>query len=252
MKLGISVCVYFTCHEHIRKADEALQSFKSEDHELHYVFVINKIIPEGLEFLRKYYPNAQYITLDKQESVSKCWNIGIEACFNSGCDYVFVPNTDIVCRYDAIDRLVEFSNKNSQFLLTTMVEYKDLATLHAQREIQDLHTVNHGTLYSAFMIRKELIDQVGKFDENFENAYFEDNDMAYRIIAGGCQSAVTNTSQCFHYGSVTIKNDRDLASRNNISFRKNEQYYIRKWGNTPGREQYKTPFNDPNKTIKDW
>lgn len=49
-----------------------------------------------------------------------------------------------------------------------------------------------------------------------------------------------------HLGSQTIKRVPELGWQNSVTFRRNHEYYIRKWGSPViGNEVFETPFNNP-------
>lgn len=93
-----------------------------------------------------------------------------------------------------------------------------------------------------FAIRRETWERVGKFDERFYPAYFEDNDYGYRMIyLHGISYKISSFFTPAHYRvSQTIKREPEI----NKNFDRNKRFYIRKWGGEPGYEQFKTPFNE--------
>ena len=92
------------------------------------------------------------------------------------------------------------------------------------------------------VLTPRLLHAVGYMDENFYPGYFEDNDYRYRQKLAGVQMSpfpLQNT----HITSSTLHSSKAFEERNRVTFAKNFEYYIDKWGGPPGRELYETPFD---------
>ncbi len=77
-------------------------------------------------------------------------------------------------------------------------------------------------VFSCVVTKREVLDKIGVFDENFFPAFFEDNDLKYRAIEAGYGIFVTNEACFFHFGSVTSKTlDQNLEA--------NRKYYYSKY-----------------------
>jgi GT2 family glycosyltransferase len=101
---------------------------------------------------------------------------------------------------------------------------------------------------------KQFIKKVGYFDEHFYPAYFEDNDMAYRMQRAGLSDFRRTDAVMFHKGSVTQFWNGEEEGRvvSHEAFRRNERYYQAKWGGGPGQEKFSVPYGTGQYTIKDW
>ncbi len=76
------------------------------------------------------------------------------------------------------------------------------------------------------LLRRELFEEVGYFDEGFEIGNFEDNDYSVRVKLLGKKLMIAQDSFIHHIGSVSIKAVGDrMAKVNN----QNESFYHRKW-----------------------
>lgn len=76
--------------------------------------------------------------------------------------------------------------------------------------------------FSCVITKKEVLDKIGWFDENYTPAFFEDNDFKYRAIESGYDCFVINTACFFHFGSVT-------SAKLNQKFEQNKDYYFKKY-----------------------
>jgi GT2 family glycosyltransferase len=94
--------------------------------------------------------------------------------------------------------------------------------------------------WCSFILSIDAYLKVGKFDEKFFPAYFEDNDYFRRMLLTGVN--ITNNAMlnpAIYRNSMTIQKSPEL----NNGFEKNRQYYISKWGGQPTQETFGTPFN---------
>lgn len=174
-------------------------------------------------------PNWRY-----NHGVSVGWNIGIEQSIYYGCDVVIIANDDVEFHSDTIRKLA-IGVWDRGYDLLTATNTRDLPT--AERFSFDDHPD-----FSCFAIRpEEFTEKFGKFDENFSPAYFEDNDMAYRVKTAGGKYGRRLDAGMYHKGSVT-QNWGGGQVVSGAMFESNRAYYERKWGGTPGNELYTIPF----------
>ena len=76
-------------------------------------------------------------------------------------------------------------------------------------------------VFSCVITKREVLDEIGVFDEKFFPAFFEDNDLKYRAIEAGYGIYVTNEAGFYHFGSVTsVKHSQNME--------KNRAYYYSK------------------------
>jgi GT2 family glycosyltransferase len=95
--------------------------------------------------------------------------------------------------------------------------------------------------WCSFILSVDSYKKIGKFDENFFPAYFEDNDYFRRMMLLNVpiiMNAMLNP--IIYRNSMTILKTPEL----NNGFEKNRQYYISKWGGQPTQETFSTPFNE--------
>jgi GT2 family glycosyltransferase len=170
--------------------------------------------------------------------VSRGWNQGLYDAIDKEADYAVISNDDVVLRPGTVDKMVIGLN---DFDLVSAVN-SDNESVYGYDEHPD---------FSCFAVKpKEFIEKFGWFDENFSPAYFEDNDMARRMIVSGGTYRRDLNATMIHRGSVTQNMDSPIVTSD--MFEENRAYYIKKWGGQPGSELYSSPFNDASRTIKDW
>lgn len=95
--------------------------------------------------------------------------------------------------------------------------------------------------WCSFILSVDAYKKIGKFDENFFPAYFEDNDYFRRMMLLNIPIVMNAMLNPIIYrNSMTILKTPEL----NNGFEKNRQYYISKWGGQPTQETFSTPFNE--------
>lgn len=170
--------------------------------------------------------------------VSKGWNIGIQRAIEQKCDTLFILNDDAV-----------FMPGTMYKMMLGLSQGNDLVTGFNTRDENYDHLKSAKFIeapdFSCFVIDPmRFVNRFGWFDENFSPAYFEDNDMHYRMrLAGGL--AVKHTkAPFFHKGSVTQNWEGQQVVTGSM-FEKNREYYRWKWGGLPGEETRTEPNIQP-------
>ena len=93
--------------------------------------------------------------------------------------------------------------------------------------------------WCAFIISKEIWNKVGRFDECFFPAYYEDNSYAYRMKLNGVAHIKTPLLNPFVYrASQTLEKDFSILEAR----KKNKHLSIEMWGGEPTKEKYKVPY----------
>jgi GT2 family glycosyltransferase len=246
MKVGIGFAAYIANDEHFRYAVETLDSVQSAEHEISFCGVANFIAKEEYN---AYVQSKGDLLFNPENNVSMGWNRATRHLLAAGCDYVIVPNLDIVFKSDLVDNLVRYAEKTKdQFILWTALPWNDLPSLEQAVEHERAPETPH---FSCYMVDNRLFNRVGEFDENFRPAYNEDLDMHWRIVLAGETAVGYEGARFFHHGSRTIQSDPELLQRNHITHDLNNQYFVRKWGYKPPtaadefltKEMYRTPFD---------
>jgi len=187
-----------------------------------------------------------------QRPLSTAWNNGFVQAHHDGCDYVIIANDDTLFAPQSIDMAVEeFSKIDDKYVLYGFREVKETFSDPFEVVFSDKDTNyvwTESELFSSFMVKRDFFDRVGTFDENFDPCWWEDNDMHYRIVLLGYREYRSGTP-FVHIGSQTTKKI-NLP----INSLKSQEYYFKKWGsnNRTLTENFKTPYNDPNLTPRDW
>lgn len=192
-----------------------------------------------MEALREYptlYPTAEIIVLDSgsqdipeyhryrllkshnRMGVAASWNHLIKYAISLGEQNFLVLNDDIILKAgeNEIEALITKHNDGNTFVRS-----------------QEFYN------WSAYILNKTIFEKVGDFDENFVKCFFEDNDYQYRMKLNKVNILYSEKLNAEVYrNSSTIQKEPLLGD-----YIANQEYYIGKWGGTPGYEIYLTPQN---------
>lgn len=164
---------------------------------------------------------------ETNKGVAASWNIGLDLAIENKCDYLFIINDDVEMEPGSMAKMVE-AVKDAD-LVSAIGGHSDQTGFF---EIVD----NGSPDFACFVIKpKEFLEKFDYFDEGYYPAYFEDNDMRYRIkIAGGKQGIVMDAPMV-HGVSVTQNWNGDRVVSHE-RFNANAARYRFKWGGMPGEE----------------
>ena len=236
--LVITMPVLATDQLHYDFTKEALESIKTI-HPFEIVLVNNN--EKETEYSRMVETLSKHVIKNpKGNCVSAGWNVGVHYAFEQlNADYVIVSNNDVLYQSKCIDNLVTFADTHPEFVMWTSTPHNNLRGRETL-ELQD--TFVETPCFSCFMLSKNSIEMLrkaeegtaepipGYFDENFEVAYFEDQDYHQRILRAGLIAVMTHSSLFYHYGSRTIAVDEELRFHNSQNYEHNRKYFEKKWG----------------------
>ena len=95
--------------------------------------------------------------------------------------------------------------------------------------------------YDAFVaFNTKAFDSIGGWDEEL-TWYCGDVD-AYRRLNLAGYELIESHLPVKHTPSQTLNSDPKIKREVDLMFSLREEYYIRKWGNSPGKETFTTPF----------
>lgn len=153
-------------------------------------------------------------------------NIGVAAAWNaimdkSAHDRVLIVNDDVTLAERSIENLMSALDRGATMAVAE----------------------SGGGSFSCFAITKALFARVGRFDEQFYPAYFEDGDYHRRMRLLGEDFVLAHTDGYRHGVSQTIATySSDERRLHDDQFVANRQRYLSKWGGLPGSETFLTPY----------
>ena len=248
MKLGLIAVPYFVSDLHRTWAEETMQSVVTR-HQLLRIAIVNRLGNEIADraFLSRCFDEVYD---NDRNCLARAWNIGIERAFSGGARFVLVMNLDLLFHPQCIDALVDFAEAHPEGLMWCATRWAERHTL-LRAVLED--RFEYGINGNCFLIDQRLFEEVGRFDEQFEPAYLEDSDMAYRIKLHGAPILISLRALFFHLEAATMKGCLDgpaetTAERLEImrhvrqSVAVNDARYCAKWGGLPSHERFRTPY----------
>lgn len=167
--------------------------------------------------------------------LARSWNDILQVgLYNLGYEYVFLVNDDITFSSGDLETIVQ---NMSKYMVNTCSGFNTSLNSHVE---------SHG--FSAVLLPRYVVDEVGFFDVKFEGAYWEDVDYGIRLHHLGIKTHLIPTNVT-HYGSATIK-ESDITKAHHRNFDKNRKYYYEKWGHTDPAQAFRFPFNNESIPLK--
>jgi len=199
-----------------------IESIKQSDYpkESIEIIVVDDASADGtFDTIKKGFPDVKVIRNIKRRLTSGARNVGIEC---SKGDYLFFVDNDNVIDRRAISELVNFMERNEivglagpimyyycepkeiwcaggklrqpLYLPTCMFQHETSETL----QIANISTIECDYIPNAFMVRKQIIKEIGLFDEKNFPILFEDADFSLRIKQRGYQIVIVPKAKVWH------------------------------------------------------
>ncbi|MFM1847762.1 MAG: hypothetical protein RL417_1236 [Pseudomonadota bacterium] len=248
MKVALLVTPFFLSDRHVRIATETIASIKCS-HDLLTIAVVNAARSEkDLAIVRSHF---KIIEMNDRNVLARAWNRGIRRALSEGARYVIVSNLDLVFHPYCLDNLVACAVENPEPLVWCASRWNDRSTFpRAKLE----RRVVPGADWSCFMVDHRLFEQVGEFDERFEPAYLEDEDMSRRVSLAQGSMVTSRAALMLHQEAGTIKGFLETPLESvgpAVDFLKdlrkkitaNDERYIAKWGGRFGTERFTVPYD---------
>lgn len=225
-----------------------LDSIKSNTNKPHEVIVIDNGSTDGSQQLLKQRDDITLIINKENIGVSKGWNQGIQAA-DPDSDIV-VLNSDIVVTRDWLDKIVDCAYQDSAIgivgcRIKGLTNNKDML-LHTGALIQrdgmgqenewGIPLVDYGqyqlnqqaqvVVGACMFLKRQTLNSVGLFDEDYTPAYFEDSDMCMKVADAGLKVMYCGEVTLFHeHGATGRANKIDVNSLLQV----NRKKFLSKW-----------------------
>lgn len=243
MKVSIIIINYNTDSLTLQAVDSVFKYVKDILFEI--IVIDNNSQKTNLANDLEYYPNTFFHALDKNLGFAKANNYGYK---KSRGEYVFLLNSDaFLISESTISTFIDYLDKNQKvgcvggnlitedgkpnlchgnFLSVKKVLhdfglkkvdancYKNHLATSKTCDFDEVQVVDYLTA-AAIMIKRELIEQLGLFDERYF-MYFEDMDLCFRYKKNGYVSVVLPSIKIVHIGGQSGLN----TSQNNVCLNK--------------------------------
>lgn len=197
------------------------------------IIVVDNISHDGtLQMIKKDYPKVIYIRKEKAHGFGANNNFGIKVSI--GRYVLFLNNDTEIIDKNIFSEMIEWMDKNPQVAVSSSgLLNSDKKTIQASgggfpnlfRVIAWMTFLNnsyhHNLSYydkahnqdwvtgAFYMVRKEVLDKVGDFDEDYD-AYVEEVDLSYRIKKLGYEICYLPDWKIVHYGGISYGSEKAL------------------------------------------
>jgi hypothetical protein len=178
----------------------------------------------------------------EKNCVAASWNKGIAAAEEAGCDVIHVINDDAILLPGCLEAMGRKILLDGHAVLVSAYETPE--DDHMERKL------SLRASYACFAVGRGFLALMdGGFDEDFSPAYFEDDDMKYRLTLlakkRGHQVDFRVPGATYrHKRSSTQMRDPENPVVSPARFMENKAHYVLKWGGPPEHERHTTPFGE--------
>lgn len=182
------------------------------------------------------YDNVKVIRTNRKETFAVSNNLGLRLAEG---EYVIFLNNDTIVSNDWDSKMlshfdnVPFKNIGAVGPVSNMSNGSQMVKKQKSEAWYEGHKgrwKHTGILYGwCVMVKKHILDEIGGFDERFENAW-EDNDLSLRIQLAGYKLIIAYDTYIDHVGQGTLKTQLSQEEYM-ISGEKNRKVYFDKWAN---------------------
>lgn len=190
------------------------------------------LMPSIYQYLRDF-PNTDIHIVDNGKQEINGWgyvrvhpqevNLGVAGSWNYLCDEIFKDNDYALIVNDDVE-LGYGIGEVAELLKSVKFGF-------IQSELN----------FSVFLISKEFYKEVGRFDELFYPAYYEDSDYLYRMsLLKRTRGISKKLNPINPRVSQTYEKAPELVNKSLVA---NRERYIKKWGGLPLMEKFVIPFD---------
>jgi len=232
--------------------------FKLTDYPNYKVIVVDNGSTDGsVEFVKKNFPKADVLALDKNYGFSKGNNIGIKYALKKyKPKYILLLNNDTkIIQKDWLTKLVGTAESDEKIgIVGPKLIYPDGRIQHVWTIVNPYRLQFFITNYkrgekdskrfsilkevdalcgACVLIKKEVIEKIGLIDENFNPFWLEDTDFFIRARDNGFKLIYNGKVKVVHFEGVSTKKyagRKDLTENKNVFFiqRRNMLYFLLK------------------------
>lgn len=194
-------------------------------------------------------PEENCLFVDDTDPVG---GIGIMRAHNMGVDFMHERDADWLIVMSAS---IRFGEQGGLDFLKILEDRTDLHVINgAGKAIIDDKEQVLAMGYHLTAFRRDVIDAIGRWDENFTPYSLDDVDLTLRMRkAIGIENLKIDSIVC-DMEHTTRSHSISIAGVK-ASYAPRHSYFIRKWGREGGHwqsEGYEHPFNDPDLPITFW
>jgi len=209
------------CIEYTKRC---LDTFSSDCKEVKFVYIDNGSDAETVRELQGWSnknPDVHHFEKlfnGRNAGVGVGWNQLINNALQWGATKILICNNDIAFGPSTANGMCEaYDRLRKEVPETVMVT----ATNHTKnpndlKDVRQRWNNHEHPDFSCYMITPETIDRIGMFSEDYDPAFFEDNDMHWRILMMGYKAFGTDWAPYSHIASRTRYGNPNLVTHANF------------------------------------
>jgi O-antigen biosynthesis protein len=192
------------------------------------ILVDNASAPETASYLKELSEkNKGYVILIRNEE-----NLGFPKAVNQGmsasdASYLCVLNSDTEVYKGWLEEMVQVAEKDPVIGIVNPSSNNLGQQAHLEgfsgKRIEMSSCVGF-----CMLIKKEVIEKIGRFDEIFSPGNFEDTDFSRRAIKAGYKCVMAKGAYVYHAQNTGFKKRKDWDEK----FRRNSDIFNQRWGKT--------------------
>jgi N-acetylglucosaminyl-diphospho-decaprenol L-rhamnosyltransferase len=221
--ISLVIPLYNQLH-YTKQCVEAIRRHTALPYEL--ILVDNASTDGTRDFLRSI--DATVITNGKNLGCAKAWNQGVRASHGS---VIGILNNDIIVTKEWLESLVQFMERTNHGIVSPAAREGPLnydLDSYAVEFVRSCRRATRRELYGAcLLIKRDVFDRVGLFDEAFAYGGCEDIDFFWRAKAAGFSVGTTGSVLIHHFSMVT--QDAIKRSETKAYPAENLAHFKKKW-----------------------
>lgn len=238
-------------HNELKYTQLCLASISSNTTQNTYeIIIIDNASTDGTsDYLASLSKLVKVIKFEKNKGVAPAWNAGIQKA--RGEFLAFLNNDIIVPPNWLINILKAFEDPDVWCacpLHTRLNLPPDFASLAAEvATYKPIYQQLNHFLGFCFVLRRQAIDALGLFDEQFEMGWFEDTDFNYRLWQAGHPPVLVENALIHHFESRTLIH---MPKFFDTYPNKNAERFGRKWNLHVPRQIPSEAYLNELRTVK--
>jgi len=231
---------------------DCLESIKNLNFPVNQLVVVdNASSDDSVEIIKSKFPDIKIIENKLNLGYSRGFNKGIEFSIANGADFILIMNNDTVIDKNALGELVKTIKTDEKIgfvsgkvlehnypnIIQTVGRKKDFIYLISETHIgageEDIGQYDNIAEYDYIddvflLVRKEVINEVGGYDDSFF-LYYEETDWCSRVRKAGFRIVCNPSAKIWHKGSLSTGGGMNSVKRYWLS--RNQYLFIMRNGN---------------------